>query len=146
MPPTPPTPFRLTPGDRAALDSIAAHMRVDRTTAIRKLIYEETERRGLTDHAVAAFIARLIETYHANAVVKIATDGEQPNITISEQEPSEARAVLLSGVDDDRDELRIEDPEGPASLIVATTEHAQPGGLHWEGTLADLATTVLRPG
>jgi hypothetical protein len=139
---TPPTPFRLTSGDRTALDAIAADMGVDRTTAVRKLIYEETERRGLTDHAAAAFIARLIETYHANAVVKMATNGDSPSVTISGHVPAEARAVLLG----DTGELRIEEPEGPASLVVAAMATPQePGELHWEGTLGDLAALVPVP-
>lgn len=134
------TPFRLTPGDRAALDAVAADMGVDRTTAVRKLIYEETERRGLTGHTAAAFIARLIETYHANAVVKVTTDGGDATVRISSHKPTEARAVLLAGVEGA--ELRIEDPEGPASIVVATMKDGQPGELLWEGTLADLAAVA----
>ncbi len=142
---TRPTQLRLTPGDRAALDAIAADMGVDRTTAVRKLVYEETERRGITGHAAAAFIARLIETYHANAAVKVVTDGGNATIRISGEEPAEAQAVLLvAGVEGD--ELRIEDPEGPASIVIATMATGQSGELHWEGTLADLAAIVPQLG
>lgn len=138
---TPPSQFRLTPGDRAALDAIAGDMGVDRTTAVRKLIYEATECRGLTGHITTAFVARLIETYHANAVVKVTTDGGDATVTISGQERSEARAVLLEG-----DELQIEDPEGLASIIVAKLENGRTDEMVWEGTLADLAAGVPSPG
>lgn len=139
------TPFRLTPGDRTALDAIASDMGVDRTTAVRKLIYEATERRGLAGHAAAAFIARLIEIYHANATVKVVTDGGDATITISGNESAQAQAVLLVA-GDKGDELRIEDPAGPASIVVATLATGQSGELHWEGTLADLAAIVPRLG
>ena len=54
--------------------------------------------------------------------------------------------MMLIGIGDEGDELRIEDPEGPASIIVPKTENGQTGGMVWEGTLADLAAVASRPG
>jgi hypothetical protein len=138
---TPITPLRLTLGDRAALDAIASHMKVDdRTTAVRKLIYDFTREQGLTAHAANAFVAKLIESYHANAALVVTSEGEDATVMISGHEASGIRAVI---VDND---LVIEDPHGPAEIVLLTIEAGYTGDLRWEGTLADLAAVAAEQG
>lgn len=144
---TPITPLRLAPGDRAAADAVAADMGVDLTTAIRRLIHEEVERRGLAGHAAAAFVARLREMYGANATVFVHATGEAPggaSVTIKGEKPTEAHAVVVAGVEG-RDELRLEDPEGVASIVVKSIATGEPGEMSWRGTLATLASSIPDP-
>lgn len=142
--PTPATAFRLSQTDLQALDAIAADMRVNRSAALRKLVYEEVDRRGLTDQAAARLIARLTDSYGPAAIIEVATNGgatsEGATITIDGATPTDARAVLL--VDGGVCELRIEDPAGPGSIMLATIASHQPGELRWGSTLADLTDIV----
>lgn len=143
--PTPVTTFRLSRAELQALDAIAADMRANRTDALRKLVYQELDRRGLTDQAAAALVARLTDRFGAGAVVIVETDGGETSggatVTINGETPADARAVLL----DDGGELRIEEPDGPGSIVVATMAAGFSGELRWESTLAQLASIAPVP-
>lgn len=135
---TPITPLRLPPGDRAALEAIAADMGVSLSTAIRRMIHEEAERRGLAGHAAAALVARLRERYGANAGVRIEDSGSDHVLTIRGEKPVEARAIALT--DSDGIHLLIEPTDGGAGEIIVRTETiGYTGELTWDGTLAQLA-------
>jgi hypothetical protein len=140
--PTPATTFRLSQADLRALDAIAADMGSNRTAALRKVVYEELDRRGLSDQAAANLAARLTARFGPAAVIVVTTNTgatqEGATVTINGTTPAEARAVLLV----DRGELRIEEPDGPGSITLVTMATGQPGELRWQGTLAELASIV----
>jgi hypothetical protein len=142
---TPATAFRLTRADLQALDAIAADMRANRTEALRKLVYEEVERSGLLHEANAALVARLADRYGPDGVIVVETNAgatpEGATVTINGKTPTDARAVLLA----DDGTLRIEESDGPGSIMVATTVIGWPGELRWEGTPAQLASIVPVP-
>ena len=139
--PTPATAFRFTSSELEALDALAADMRVNRTDALRKLIADEVDSRGLLDRAVESFVSDLIERYGPEAVIVASTNGGATPAGATATIDGRARrgvcAVLLDG-----SELRIEDPDGPASILVATIAGDFPAGLRWQGTLSQLADAV----
>ncbi len=118
--PTPKTNFRLSEADKEALDLVAESWGVDRTTAIRRLIFAEVEASDLASEARESLLQRLTNQYGANATLSVTLDGPAVvEASIDGKALEGARATLLFGAGGEAAaELRLDADNGPGSIAV----------------------------
>jgi hypothetical protein len=121
--PTPKTNFRLSEGDKEALDLIAASWEVDRTTAIRRLIFAEVEAGELAAKAREALLRSLRELHGDDAALSVTIDGGSVvEATVNGEGLTGARALVVFGTGGSAatGEILLEAEEGPGSIVLAT--------------------------
>lgn len=127
--------FSLRPGELEALDQIAVRWGVTRTDALRRLVYEEAG-------DVSGFISKLRESTNGGGTLAVVVEGgEVAELKLDGLDVSDrANGVLVGGGDGraDRLELRLEDPEGPGSVLLATLPARSSAVVTVEVSLADL--------